>query len=72
MSITEAREDLAAVLDRSKLGPVLLTRHGRVVAAVVDPYQLARLQADSEVLADARAADEAWSETERLGEAPVP
>lgn len=47
-------------------------RRDRAVAAVVDVDELRRLQDDAEELADIRAVDAAWEETERLNEAPVP
>jgi hypothetical protein len=44
----------------------------RPVAAVVDAAQLRQLLEDAEELADIRAVDSAWDETEELGETPVP
>ncbi|MCR6713364.1 MAG: type II toxin-antitoxin system Phd/YefM family antitoxin [Demequina sp.] len=70
--ITEARDRLAAVVDEARNEPVYLTRRNRRVAAVVDASVLERLLSDAEELEDIRAVDEAWAETERLGETPVP
>jgi prevent-host-death family protein len=70
--ITEARGQLASIIDRSRQAPVYLTRRSRPVAAIVDAEQLRELLEDSEELADIRAVDSAWEETERLGETPVP
>jgi len=70
--ITEARGHLASIIDRSRQAPVYLTRRNRPVAAIVDAEQLQELLDDSEELADIRAVDAAWAETERLGETPVP
>ncbi len=49
-----------------------LTRRNRPVAAVVDSQQLEQLLADAEELADIRAVDAAWEETERLKETAIP
>jgi prevent-host-death family protein len=70
--ITEARDRLAAVVDEARIEPVYLTRRNRRVAAVVDASVLERLLQDAEELADIKAVDEAWAETERLGETPIP
>ncbi|MGB4777642.1 type II toxin-antitoxin system Phd/YefM family antitoxin [Microbacterium sp.] len=72
IAITEARERLAAVVDLARRETVYLTRRDRPVAALVDPDVLAQLQEDAEELADIRAVDAAWDETERLGESPIP
>jgi hypothetical protein len=42
------------------------------VAAIVDADQLRQLLEDAEELADIRAVDAAWDETQRLGETPIP
>lgn len=70
--ITDARDHLAAVVDQARQGTVFLTRRNVRVAAVVDTSVLERLLADAEELADLRAVDEAWAETERLSETPIP
>lgn len=72
IAITDARDRLAAVVDQARREPVYLTRRDLPVAAIVDPELLARLIEDAEELADIRAVDAAWEETERLSETPVP
>ncbi|MFE7844020.1 type II toxin-antitoxin system Phd/YefM family antitoxin [Microbacterium sp. NPDC057407] len=72
VAITDARSRLAAIVDEARTEPVYLTRRDRPVAAVVDTQMLERLLEDAEELADIRAVDIAWEETERLGETPVP
>lgn len=72
VTITKARERLSAIVDQARRGPVFLTRRDQAVAAVIDADHLARLLADAEELADIRATDAAWAETERLGEVPIP
>jgi len=72
VAITDARGHLAAIIDDARTEPVYLTRRNRPVAAVVDIAQLEQLLEDAEELADIRAVDAAWEETERLSETPVP
>jgi prevent-host-death family protein len=72
VTITEARGTLSALVDQAYDGPVFLTRRNRAVAAIVNPEQLESLRADADELADIRAVDAAWEETERLGETPIP
>lgn len=72
IAITDARGRLASIIDEARLEPVYLTRRNRPVAAVVDAAQLGQLLEDAEELADIRAVDSAWDETEELGETPVP
>ncbi|HET8927286.1 MAG TPA: type II toxin-antitoxin system Phd/YefM family antitoxin [Microbacterium sp.] len=72
IAITEARGRLASIIDDARTAPVYLTRRNRPVAAVVDAGQLEQLLEDAEELADIRAVDAAWDETEKLGETPVP
>ena len=72
IAITEARGRLASIVDEARTAPVYLTRRRRPVAAVVDPSQLAQLLEDAEELADIRAVDAAWEETQRLDETPIP
>jgi hypothetical protein len=63
---------LASIIDEARTEPVYLTRRNLAVAAVVDSGFLEKLLEDAEELADIRAVDAAWEETERLGETPVP
>ena len=72
IAITDARGRLASIIDEARAEPVYLTRRNRPVAAVVDAAQLDQLLEDAEELADIRAVDAAWEETEQLGETPIP
>ena len=72
VTITEARAQLSALVDRAQREPVYLTRRDQTVAAIVDASQLHALLESAEELADIRAVDDAWAEAERLGEVPVP
>lgn len=72
VAITDARGRLASIVDEARTEPVYLTRRNRPVAAVVDAALLEQLLEDAEELADIRAVDAAWDETEKLGETPVP
>jgi prevent-host-death family protein len=74
VSISEARERLADVVDRARElhQPVFLSRRGRRVAAVVDADDLERLLELAEDMADIRAADEARREMRATGALPVP
>ncbi|MBN9177797.1 MAG: type II toxin-antitoxin system prevent-host-death family antitoxin [Microbacterium sp.] len=72
IAITDARSRLASIIDDARNEPVYLTRRDRPVAAVVDVVLLAQLLEDAEELADIRAVDQAWEETERLAETPIP
>jgi len=72
VAISDARGRLASIVDEARAEPVYLMRRNHAVAAVVDPDQLARLLDDAEELADIRAVDAAWEETQRLHEVPVP
>ncbi|MEY9851634.1 prevent-host-death family protein [Leifsonia sp. EB41] len=72
IAISEARARLSSLIDESHAEPVYLTRRERAVAAIVDADQLKHLLEDAEELADIRAVDAAWEETERLRETPVP
>ena len=72
IAITEARGRLASIIDRARHEPVYLTRRNRPVAAIIDTDLLSRLFEDAEELADIRAVDAAWEETERLGETSIP
>ena len=72
VAITDARGRLASIIDAARREPVYLTRRNRPVAAIIDTDQLSRLLEDAEELADIKAVDAAWEETERLGETPIP
>ncbi len=72
IAITDARDHLSAVVDQARSETVYLTRRNQAVAAIVDPAVLAQLLEDAEELADIRAVDAAWQETERLSELPIP
>jgi prevent-host-death family protein len=74
LSISEARERLADVVDqaRSFHRPVFLSRRGRRVAAVIDADDLERLLDLAEDMADIRAAEAARAEMRETGELPVP
>ncbi len=72
ISISEARARLASLIDDAHSEPVYLTRRERPVAAIVDADQFRNLLEDAEELADIRAVDAAWEETERLRETPIP
>ena len=72
VAITDARGRLASIIDSAQREPVYLTRRNRPVAAIIDTNLLAKLMEDADELADIRAVDAAWEETERLGETPVP
>lgn len=74
LSISEAREQLAAVIDRarSEHRPVFLSRRGRRVAAVIDADDLERLLDLAEDMADIRAAEAARAEMRETGATPIP
>jgi prevent-host-death family protein len=74
LSISEAREQLAAVVDRARTShrPVFLSRHGRRVAAVIDADDLDRLLELAEDMADIRAAEAARAELRETGATPIP
>lgn len=72
VAITEARGRLASIVDDARDAPVYLTRRDRPVVAVVDAGLLAQLLEDAEELADIRAVDAAWEETQQLEETPIP
>jgi prevent-host-death family protein len=74
LSISEAREQLAAVIDRARTEhrPVFLSRRGRRVAAVIDADDLDRLLELAEDMADIRAAEEARAEMRETGAEPIP
>lgn len=74
LSISEAREQLAAVIDRARTEhrPVFLSRRGRRVAAVIDADDLERLLDLAEDMADIRAAEAARAEMRQTGATPIP
>lgn len=74
LSISDARDQLAAVIDRARAEhrPVFLSRRGRRVAAVIDADDLDRLLDLAEDMADIRAAAAARAEMAATGEAPIP
>jgi prevent-host-death family protein len=74
LSISEAREQLAAVIDRARTEhrPVFLSRRGRRVAAVIDAGDLERLLDLAEDMADIRSAEAARAEMRETGAAPIP
>lgn len=74
MTVTDGRAQLAEVIDRARISgePVVLTRHGKPVAAVIDHARLEALIAAAEDLADIRAAQDARDEMRRTGAEPIP
>lgn len=74
LSISGARGQLAAVIDRARATkePVYLTRHGRRVAAVIDADVLDRIIELAEDMADIQAAQRVRAELAATGEAPIP
>ncbi|MDQ0727789.1 type II toxin-antitoxin system Phd/YefM family antitoxin [Microbacterium sp. W4I20] len=72
IAITDARDHLSEVVDRSRSETVFLTRRNRPVAAIVNPDVLRQLLDDAEELDDIRAVDAAWEETRQLDETPIP
>jgi prevent-host-death family protein len=73
-NITEARKQLAAIIDqaRTEHEPVYLTRRGHRVVAIIDSDDLDGVLALAENMADIRAAEEARAEMRATGEAPIP
>ncbi|CAB4661497.1 unannotated protein [freshwater metagenome] len=59
LSVTEAREQLPAVLNQAKKKPVWITRHGVDVAVVISPELFESLVEAQEELEDIAAVDEA-------------
>jgi len=74
VTISEARENLASVIDRARTEhrPVFLSRRGRRVAAVIDADDLERLLDLAEDMADIRAAEAARAEMRDTGATPIP
>jgi len=74
VSVSEARDQLAAIIDRARTEhePVYLARRGQRVAAVIDADDLERLIELAEDMADIRAAEESREEMRRTQSEPTP
>ena len=74
LNISDARTQLAAIVDRARAEhePVYVARRGRRVAAVIDADDLDHILALAEDMADIRAAEQARAEMQATGEAPIP
>ncbi len=74
LNISDARNQLAAIVDRARAEhePVYVSRRGRRVAAVIDADDLDRILALAEDMADIRSAEQARDEMRATGEAPIP
>jgi len=74
LSITDARIQLAAIIDRARTDhqPVYIARRGRRIAAVIDADDLDRILELAEDLADIRAAEQARAEMQATGATPIP
>ena len=74
LNITEARKQLASIIDRVRTEhePVFVTRRGRRVAAVIDADDLDAIVELAEDMADIRAAEAARAEMKDTGEQPIP
>jgi prevent-host-death family protein len=74
LSVSEARERLAAIIDqvRADHKPVYLTRRGRRVAAVIDADDLDRILDLAEDMADIREAEQAREQMTASGQTPIP
>lgn len=72
--VSEARRQLAAVIDRARTEhvPVYLDRRGQRVAAVIDADDLDRILELAEDMVDLRAAEAGREEMRRTGESPIP
>ncbi len=73
-SISDARRDLAAVIDEARAThePVYLSRRGRRVAAVVSSDDFERLRGLAENMADILDAEAARQEMREAGNEPIP
>jgi len=73
-NITEARKQLATIIDQARTDhePVYLTRRGHRVAAVIDADDLDSILDLAEDMADIRAAEQARAEMRATGETPIP
>ena len=74
LSISDARAQLAAIIDRARTDhkPVYIARRGRRIAAVIDADDLDRILELAEDLADIRAAEQARAEMQATGATPIP
>jgi prevent-host-death family protein len=74
LSVSEARQKLASIIDRARNEhtPVYMSRRGRRVAAVIDADDLDAIIEMAEDLADIRAAEAARAEMQATGESPIP
>ena len=74
LSISDARMQLAAIIDRARTDhqPVYIARRGRRIAAVIDADDLDRILELAEDLADIRAAEQARAEMQATGATPIP
>jgi prevent-host-death family protein len=74
LNITEARKQLAAIIDHAHTEhePVYLTRRGRRVAAVIDADDLEVILELAEDMADIRAAEAVRAEMKATGAEPIP
>jgi prevent-host-death family protein len=74
LSVSEARQQLAAVIDRARAehSPIYLARRGKRVAAVIDADDLDRILELAEDMEDVRAAEAARAEMKATGEVPIP
>jgi antitoxin Phd len=62
MSMADARQHLAEAIDRTRKGPVTLTRRGRPAAVLVDAEEYERMLSDLEDAYDVSAAQAAIEE----------
>lgn len=74
LAVSEARQQLAAVIDRARTehSPVYLTRRGHRVAAVIDADDLDRIIELAEDMSDILAAAAARAEMQETGNEPIP
>ncbi|TQM14723.1 type II toxin-antitoxin system Phd/YefM family antitoxin [Pseudonocardia kunmingensis] len=74
VTISEARENLASVIDRARTEhrPVFLSRRGQRIAAVIDADDLEKLLDLAEDMADIRAAEAARAEMRDTDATPIP
>lgn len=74
LTVSAARQQLAAIIDRARdeHAPVYLARRGRRVAAVIDADDLDAILALAEDMTDIRAAADARAEMAATGAEPIP
>lgn len=74
VSVSDARQDLASIIDRARQehAPVYLARRGRRVAAVIDADDLDALLELAEDMIDIREAAAARAEMTATGAEPIP